>query len=107
MGKPSVDVLAFQIIIQRDSCSLALYTLYVLFIILIVYYSATLSRFALRELNNRLQLFVGVSIAVIAFLWSIKPVVGTITYVEVGLMIGLLIWLFIEVSDWYHRNVNR
>ena len=103
MGKPLVDVLAFQIVVQRDRNSLILYSAYVLFIALIIYYSATLSRIALIELPNRLQMFVGLSIAVVAFLWSVRPVVGTITFVEVGMMLGLFIWLLIETFDWYRK----
>jgi len=103
MGKPSVDALAFQVVVQRDSRSLILYSAYVLFIALIIYYSAVLSRLASIQLSNKLQMFVGLSIAVVAFLWSVRPVVGTITLVEVGLMFGLFVWLLIEISDWYRK----
>jgi hypothetical protein len=104
MGKPSVDVLAFQVVVQRDRSSLILYSAYVIFITLIIYYSATLSRIASIELPNKLQMFVGLSIAVVAFLWSVRPVVGTITIAEVGLMFGLFVWLLIEIRDWYRRS---
>ena len=104
MEKPSVDALAFQVVVQRDSRSLILYSAYVLFIALIIYYSAALSRLASIELPNRLQMFVGLSIAVVAFLWSVRPVVGTITLVEVGLMFGLFVWLLIEIRDWYRKS---
>jgi len=39
-------------------------------------------------------------------LWSVRPVVGTITFVEVGLMFGLFVWLLIEISDWYRKSWN-
>lgn len=104
VGKPLIDVLAFQILVQRDRPSLILYSAYVLFIALMIYYSATLSRIASIELSSKLQMFVGLSIAVIAFLWSVRPVVGTITFVEVGLMFGLFVWLLIEISDWYRKS---
>jgi len=104
MGKPSLDALAFQVTVQRDRSSLILYSAYVLFIALMIYYSATLSRIASMELSSKLQMLVGLSIAVIAFLWSVRPVVGTITFVEVGLMFGLFVWLLIEISDWYRKS---
>jgi len=104
MGKPSVDALAFQVVVQRDRPSLILYSAYVIFVTLIIYYSATLSRIASIELPNKLQMFVGLSIAVVAFLWSVRPVVGTITIVEVGLMFGLFVWLLIEIRDWYRKS---
>jgi len=104
MGKPSVDALAFQVVIQRDRSSLILYSAYVIFVALIIYYSATLSRIASVELPSKLQMFVGLSIAVVAFLWSVRPVVGTITIVEVGLMFGLFVWLLIEIRDWYRKS---
>ena len=104
MGKPSVDALAFQVVVQRDISSLILYSAYVIFVTLIIYYSAALSRIASIELPSKLQMFVGLSIAVVAFLWSVRPVVGTITIVEVGLMFGLFVWLLIEIRDWYRKS---
>jgi hypothetical protein len=104
MGKPSVDALAFQVVVQRDISSLILYSAYVIFVTLIIYYSAALSRIASVELPSKLQMFVGLSIAVVAFLWSVRPVVGTITIVEVGLMFGLFVWLLIEIRDWYRKS---
>jgi len=101
MGKPSVDVLAFQIMVQRDSRSLVLYSAYFLFMALIIYYSAALSRAAKIELSTKLRIFAGLSMAVVAFLWSIRSIVGTITLAEVGFMLGLLVWLLIEIWDWY------
>jgi hypothetical protein len=107
MGTPEVDALAFQVVIQRDSQSLLMYSAYIVFIAMIIYYSAAFSRIASIRLSNRLQMLVGLSITVMAFLWTVRPIVGTITLPEVGLMLGLLSWLLIEVRDWYKRQRQR
>lgn len=97
MGLPSFDISAFQVIAQKDPSSLAVYSVYFAFIFFAIYYPAALSRLSRIPLNQKIQTFVGLSIAVVAFLWTIRQVAESLTYVEILIMGELLTWVFLEV----------
>jgi hypothetical protein len=100
-SKPAYDVMAFQIVIQRDFSSLGLYSIYTLILLYLSCEVLILSHFRIPKLKDRLNIFVGLSIANIAFLWSIRQVANTISWSEIVLVAMLAIWISLEVKSAY------
>lgn len=96
-GLPSVQPFGFQLVIQRDSNFMLLYFLYFLFVFFLIYYIAALSRLTKMELERKIQLLATLSISVIAFIWTLRQIAGTICYIELTLMVEIFALIFIEV----------
>jgi hypothetical protein len=103
-SKPTYDVMTFQIVIQRDSSSLGLYSIYTLIVLYVSCEVLILSHFRITELKDRLNIFVGLAIANIAFLWSIRQVANTISWSEIALVAMLGIWISLEVKRAYESR---
>jgi len=98
-SKPAYDVIAFQIIVQRDGSSLSLYSIYTFIVLYASCEVLILSHFRIIELKDRLNIFVGLAIANIAFLWSIRQVANTASWSELILIFMLGIWISLEVKS--------
>jgi len=98
-GFPANDPLAFQIIAQRNTSSLGVYLAYLFFIFFAIYYVAALSRLARFPLNQKIQIFVGLSIAGVAFLWMIRQAAGALSYAEIVIMAEILTWILLEAKE--------
>lgn len=105
-GKPAYDVMTFQIVIQRDPSSLSLYSIYTFIVLYASYEVLILSRLRMRALKDRLNIFVGLSIASIAFLWSIRQVANIVSWSEVVLIVMLGVSITIEVINAYKEKRN-
>jgi hypothetical protein len=107
-GKPAHDVMAFQIVIQRDSSSLWLYSIYTFIVLYASFEALVLSHFRIKELKDRLNIFVGLSIASVAFLWSIRQVTNIASWSEVVLigMLGVSMTKEVIISCKEKRNVK-
>jgi hypothetical protein len=99
ISPPSYDVMAFQIILQRDASSLLTYTIYSFILLYASGVVLILSRFRVDDLKDRLSIFVGLAIASIAFLWSVGQVVGVISWSEIVLIIMLGFAISVEIKD--------
>jgi len=95
-GLPSVQPFGFQIVIQRDTNFMLLYLLYFLFVFFLIYYIAALSRLTKIGFERKIQLLATLSISVIAFIWTLRQIAGTICYIELTLMFEIFAWIFIE-----------
>lgn len=98
-SKPANRVLAFEIGIQRDSQSLQLYVIYIAFLLLFTYEILAISRLKVKQLKDKINIFVGLAIASIAFLWSIRLVVNVMTFSEILLATIIAGWLLLEIKD--------
>lgn len=99
VSKPPNDVLAFEIIIQRDKQSLLLHLIYIIFLLWLNYEVLAISRLKIKQLSDRLKILVGLAIASVAFLWSTRQVTYVMTWSEILLASTLLFWLAFEVKD--------
>lgn len=97
IGKPSYDVMAFQIIFQRDTPSMVSYSIYAFILLYASGVVLILSHFRIVELKDRLSIFVGLAIASIAFLWSIGQVAGVISWSEIVLIVMLGVAISAEI----------
>ena len=100
-GKPAYDVMTFQIVIQRDSSSLWLYSIYTFIVLYASYEVLILSHLRMKLLKDRLNIFVGLSIASVAFLWSIRQVANIASWSEVILIVMLGASITTEVIEVY------
>jgi hypothetical protein len=97
MPMPSNDVMAFQIIVQRDESSLTLYSVYTFILLFAVGEVLVLSHAKVNEMKDRLSIFVGLAIASVAFLWSVRQVTNVISLPEVVLIMMLGVSISFEV----------
>jgi hypothetical protein len=100
-GKPAYDVMTFQIVIQRDPSSLWLYSIYTFIILYASYEVLILSHHRMKALKDRLNIFAGLSIASVAFLWSIRQVANIASWSEVVLIMMLGASITVEVVNAY------
>jgi hypothetical protein len=105
-GKPAYDIMTFQIVIQRDSSSLWLYLVYTFIVLYASYEVLILSHLRMKVLKDRLNIFVGLSIASVAFLWSIRQVANIASWSEVVLIVMLGASITIEVINAYKEKRN-
>ena len=105
-GKPAYDVMTFQIVVQRDSSSLWLYSIYTFILLYASYEVLVLSHLRMKELKDRLNIFVGLSIASVAFLWSIRQVANIASWSEVVLIVMLGASITMEVINAYKEKRN-
>jgi len=105
-GKPAYDVMTFQIVIQRDSSSLSLYLIYTFIVLYASYEVLILSHLRMKALKDRLNIFVGLSIASVAFLWSIRQVANIASWSEDVLIVMLGASITIEVINAYKEKRN-
>jgi hypothetical protein len=98
IGMPSNDVLTFQIVVQRDSSSIFLYSFYTVIILYAACEVLVLSYYKIESLEGRLEVFVGLAIASVAFLWSIRQGTNVISWSEIVLIIALGTWISFEVK---------
>jgi hypothetical protein len=90
---------SFQIVIQRDISSITLYSLYFLLIFLIVYLIGGFARLVITDVEKRMGIIATLSISVIAFLWTLRQIAGSITYIEGSLFLELLGFIALEIVD--------
>jgi hypothetical protein len=105
-GKPAYDVMTFQIVVQRDSSSLWLYSIYTFILLYASYEVLILSHLRVKELKDRLNIFVGLSIASVAFLWSIRQVANIASWPEVILIVMLGVSITMEVITAYKEKTQ-
>jgi hypothetical protein len=79
---PNSAPYGFQIVIQRDPSSVTLYSSYFFFIFIVIYLVGTFSRLVTTDIDKRLGIIATLSISVIAFLWTLRQIAGSITSVE-------------------------
>lgn len=99
VSMPSNEVLAFEIVIQRDERSLLVHVVYIIFLLCLTYEVLAISRLKIKQLNDRLKIFVGLAITSVAFLWSTHQVGSMLTWSEILLELILVFWLAFEVKD--------
>jgi len=99
IGMPSNDVMVFQIEVLRDTSSIVLYSFYIVTILYASYEVLALSRLRTKKLEDRLNVFVGVAIASVAFLWSVRQVTNVISWYEMILLAVLGAWISLEVKE--------
>jgi hypothetical protein len=51
------------------------------------------------DIDKRLGIIATLSISVIAFLWTLRQIAGSITYVELVLFFELLFFIALEIAD--------
>lgn len=107
ISMPSSDVMAFQIIIQRDNPSLVLYSVYTFILLYAVGEVLVLSHIKLNELRDRLSIFVGLAIASVAFLWSVRQVTNVISWPEVAFIVMLGFSISLEVIGTFKSKKPR
>ena len=112
IGLPSRSPFCFKIIVQRDMNSIFLYFAYFFFIFFIIYYIAVLSNLLKMDIKKKISMFASLSISVIAFIWTMRQIAGSISYMELVLMMELFGWMVIEIvinTDWSpaKRYINR
>jgi len=98
LGKPPNDVMAFEIVIQRDLQSLSFHLVYIVFILWFTYEALAISHIKIRQAGERLKIFAGLTIASIAFLLSIRQVVNVITWSEIMVIIIVGAWFLFEIK---------
>jgi len=106
-GMPNVKPFGFQIVIQRDTNFILLYLLYFSFVFFLIYYIAALSRLIKINFERKIQMFATLSISVIAFIWSLRQIAGTVSYIELILMLEIFSWIFIEIVLNIKRSISR
>jgi len=91
-GKPQINPLRFQIRIQRDFSSVLLFSIYLGFIVYIIWGLANLCDFIKNRIETEIQVFATMSISVIAFIWVIRQFVSVITWVELIILAEMFGW---------------
>jgi len=96
---PPNDVLAFEIVIQRDMGSLLLNLVYIGFLLWFTSEVIAISHLKIKQVSDRLKILVGLSITSIAFLWSVREVANVITWSETVLAFIIGLGIFFEIKD--------
>jgi hypothetical protein len=100
LGVPtSSSPYCFRIVVQRDMGSITLYSAYFAFVFLVVYLIGGFSRFVITDVEKRLGIIATLSISIVAFLWTLRQIAGSITYIEAFLFAELLLFVALEIKD--------
>jgi hypothetical protein len=97
VGVPEVSPLSIRLETFRSPTDRFYFATFSFSIDLMVFWVPTLTVLSVKSLADRIKILSGIAISVLAFMWTLTPLVQSITYTQLFAILVILIWSGAEV----------